>query len=168
MGGHLRAPAARLSAEDNQRVGSVSNPREATELHYTPRVDPEEKRRTELALAVRNGVATDAEKEELALYGEDDPEIQALVKQVEDDREIGGTWLARAEADRRLVAEENSPITRAEQRVGVGLMVGGGIAGFFFPPALLVMLVGAGVLTLSVLRVKLKTAGDDPYDDVEQ
>jgi hypothetical protein len=29
-------------------------------------------------------------------------------------------------------------------------------------------LVGAGVLTLSVLRVKLKTAGDDPYDDVEQ
>jgi hypothetical protein len=131
-------------------------------------VDPEEKRRTELTLAVRDGVATDAEKEELALYGEDDPEVQALVQQVEDQRAVGGQWLARAEADRRMVAAENSPGVQLEQRVGVGLMVGGGITGFFFPPALLVMLAGAGILTFSVLRTKLKTTGDDPYDDVEQ
>ncbi len=130
-------------------------------------MDPEEKRRTELALAVREGIATDAEKEELALYGEDDPEIQALVLQVEEQRSVGGKWLARAEADRRMVAEENSPLSRAEQQVGVGLMVAGGITGFFFPPALLVALVGAGILVGSVLRVKFKTFGKDPYDDVD-
>ena len=131
-------------------------------------MNPEEKRLTELTSAVRSGVATEAEKEELVLYSEGDPEVLALVAQVEEHREVGGAWLTRAEADRRMVAAENSPQSQMEQRVGVGLMVGGGIAGFFFPPALLVMLVGAGVLTLSVLRVKLKTAGDDPYDDVEQ
>lgn len=132
-------------------------------------MDPEEKRVAELTSAVRGGVATEAEKEELVLYSEDDAEVLALVKQVDEQREVGGQWLARAEADRRMVAAENSPLSKLEQRVGVGLMVGGGLTGFlFFPPALLVMLVGAGVLTLSVLRVKLKTAGDDPYDDVEQ
>ncbi len=132
-------------------------------------MNPEEKRLAELTSAVRDGVATEAEKEELVLYSDDDPEVLALVKQVDEQREVGGKWLARAEADRRMVAAENSPLSQIEQRVGVGLMVGGGLTGFlFFPPALLVMLVGAGVLTLSVLRVKLKTAGEDPYDDVEQ
>ncbi len=131
-------------------------------------MDPEEKRLAELTQAVRAGAATEAEKQELALYGDTAPEVRALVAQVEEQREVGGTWLERAEADRRMVAAENTPLTKAEQNVGVGLMVGGGIGGFFFPPALLVMLVGAGVLTLSVLRVKLKTAGNDPYDDVEQ
>ncbi len=131
-------------------------------------MNPEEKRLNELTSAVRSGVATEAEKEELVLYSEGDPEVLALVAQVEEQREVGGAWLTRAEADRRMVAAENSPLSQMEQRVGVGLMVGGGIAGFFFPPALLVMFIGAGVLTLSVLRVKLKTAGDDPYDDVEQ
>ncbi|MCP4444149.1 MAG: hypothetical protein GY811_02225 [Myxococcales bacterium] len=131
-------------------------------------MNPEEKRVAELTLAVREGVATDAEEEELALYSDENPEIQALVRRVEEEREVGGEWLARAKADRRMVASENSPLSLLEQRVGVGLMVGGGIAGFFFPPALLVMLVGAGVLSLSVLRVKLKTAGKDPYEDVER
>lgn len=131
-------------------------------------MNPEEKRVAELSRAVRSGVATEAEKEELALYSDGAPEVQALVAQVEEQRAIGGNWLVRAEADRRMVAAENSPLTLAEQRVGVGLMVGGGIGGLFFPPAFFAMLVGAGVLTLSVLRVKLKTAGNDPYDDVER
>lgn len=131
-------------------------------------MNPEEKRLAELTSAVRAGVATEAEKEELVLYSEDDPAVGALVAKVDEEREVGGTWLTRAEADRRMVAAENAPLNLLEQRVGVGLMVGGGIAGLFFPPALLVALVGAGVLTLSVLRVKLKTIGNDPYDDVER
>jgi len=131
-------------------------------------VSPEEERLRELTSAVRSGIATEAEKEELALYGEDDERVEALVRQVDQQREVGGTWLARAEADRRMVAAENSPLAKMEQRIGVGLMVGGGIAGFFFPVAFFGLLLGAGVLTLSVLRVKLKTAGNDPYDDVEQ
>ncbi len=118
--------------------------------------------------AVQSGVATEAEKQELVLYGEEAPEARALVAKVDEQRAVGGDWLARAEADRRLVRRENSELTKAEQRIGVGLMVGGGIGGFFFPPAILVMLVGAGVLTPPVLRVKLKTAGEDPYDDVER
>ena len=129
---------------------------------------PEEKRLQELTTAVQSGVATEAEKEELALYIEDNPDVEALVRRAAHEREVGGQWLARAEADRRMVAMENSPETQLEQRVGVSLLVGGGIAGFFFPVALLLALVGAGMLSISVLRVKLKTLGKDPYDDVER
>ncbi len=131
-------------------------------------MSPEEKRLAELTSALREGVATDAEREELVLYEQENPEVQALVVQANRDREIGGTWLARAEADRRMRAAENSPLTQAEQRIGVGLMVGGGILGFFFPAAFLGVVLGGSVLVVSVLRVKIATAGDDPYEDVEQ
>ncbi len=130
-------------------------------------MSPEEKRLQELTSAVREGVATEAEKEELVLYGQENPEVQALVVQADREREIGGNWLARAEADRRMRAAENSPLTQAEQRIGVGLMVGGGILGFFFPAAFLGVVLGGSVLVVSVLRVKIATAGDDPYEDVE-
>jgi len=131
-------------------------------------VSPEEKRLAELTSAVREGVATEAEREELVLYEQENPDVQALVVQADREREIGGTWLARAEADRRMRAAENSPLTQAEQRIGVGLMVGGGILGFFFPAAFLGVVLGGSVLAVSVLRVKIATAGDDPYEDVEQ
>ena len=131
-------------------------------------MSPEEKRLAELTSAVREGVATEAEREELVLYEQENPDVQALVVQADREREIGGTWLARAEADRRMRAAENSPLTQAEQRIGVGLMVGGGILGFFFPAAFLGVVLGGSVLAVSVLRVKIATAGDDPYEDVEQ
>lgn len=131
-------------------------------------MDPEKERIAELARRLRSGEATGVEREELALYVDDEPQLQALVKRAEADQELGGSWLARAEADARLVEAEKTPLTLAERRVGVSLMVGGGIGAFFFAPAAIGLVAGAALLTWSVLRVKVKTMDKDPYEDIEQ
>ena len=62
-------------------------------------MDPEEKRFQELTDRVRLGEATEVEREELAIYAEEDPSRQALIAKVQDESELGKDWLARAEAD---------------------------------------------------------------------
>ena len=134
---------------------------------YSLPVNPEEQRLKELTEAVQQGLATEAEKEELALYAEQHPHLYALVRRVGNEREVGGQWLARAEADRRLDAKEKTPLALLERQVGVSLVIAGGALGFFFPPAFFAMLFGMSLLLWSVLRVKISTHGQDPYDDVE-
>ena len=131
-------------------------------------MDPETKRVQELTRRVRDGEASDAEREELALYVEDKPEVQSLVVRADQERELGAGWLARSEADKRIVAAETTPYTKFERRLGVGLIVSGGLGSFLFPPAFIAVLAGGAVLTWSVLRVKLKTLGKDPSKDIEQ
>lgn len=130
--------------------------------------DPEAERVGELARLVREGRATEAEREELALYAEESDQVQALVKRADHESEVGSGWLARAEADRRMTEAETTPFTRTERRVGVALMVTGGLGTFLFPPAVLAAIAGGAILTWSVLRVKVKTLGKDPYKDIKQ
>ncbi len=115
----------------------------------------------------RGGIATDAEKEELLLYGVDIPEVVGVDTggpQTVDDQ----NWMQRSEADAQMIAAESTSSVRTERAAGVGLLVGGTVFGFVFPPAILVALAGAGLLTWSVLRVKLQTLGQDPYKDIER
>ena len=131
--------------------------------------NPEQERVAELIRQVREGRATDAEREELALYGEESAECKALIVRAQEQGELGKGWLARYEADRRIVDVENTRLARAERKVGAGLIVGGVAASFVAPPLAFVMLgVGAGLLTWSVVRVAIKNAGKDPYEDVEE
>lgn len=130
--------------------------------------DPEHLRLNELATAVREGRASEAEREELRMYAHGSEEARALVRRVEQDAALGGSWLARSEADHRLAAVEKTPFTLAERSVGVGLVAAGVIGSFFFPPAALAILAGGLVLGISVLRVKAKTIGQDPYSNIDK
>ena len=130
--------------------------------------DPERRRIAELARRVREGLADDAEREELAMYAEREPEVVALVQRSEQEAELGGAWLARSTADDRLAALERTRLTRAERGAGVALVVGGVIGGLIFPPAAFAILPGAALLLFSVLRVKAQSVGKDPYDQIER
>jgi hypothetical protein len=117
---------------------------------------------------VREGEATEAEQEELALYAEGDPAVALLSRRADEERTLGGTWLSRVAADRRIEAAERSPVVVAERGLGMALLIGG-LVGVFFVPALgLAAAAGAGILGFSVLRVRLRTAMDDPYKDIEK
>lgn len=137
-------------------------------MYARVRMEPEEERLTELTRRLREGVASDAEKEELALYADGQPEVQALVKRAAEERELGGHWLARSEADKRLSAAAKTPLTIAERRVGVALVVGGGVGALFVPAAAVAMVAGAALLTWSILRVRITATDKDPYEDIEQ
>jgi hypothetical protein len=132
-------------------------------------VDPERARVEALVLLVGRGEASEAEREELALYAEHDPAILTRVKAIHQDRATGGAWLDRIEADHRLQAVETSRRTRLERVTGLGLLAAGILGAFAHP------IVGAAgialglvVLTWSVLRVRIGTLGDDPYKDVKR
>jgi len=129
--------------------------------------DLERARVDALLRRARGGIATDAEKEELILHGVDVPEVVGVDTggvQTPDDR----NWMQRSEADEHMIAAESTPLVRTERAAGVGLLVGGMVFGFVFPPAILASLAGAGLLTWSVVRVKLQTLGQDPYKDIER
>ncbi len=127
-----------------------------------------ERARAELLLRrVRGGLATDAEREELVLLGVRPPDttgLDACGPQTTDDER----WLMRHEADERLQNAETTAWTRAERRVGMALLVGGAFAAFAFPFAALASVAGGALLAVSVLRVKLQTLGQDPYEDIER
>jgi hypothetical protein len=130
--------------------------------------NPEAERIAELARAVREGRASEAEREEIALYGEAHPQAKELAVRIEKEEALGGDWLARAQADERLAAVENTPFTRAERALGVALVAGGVVGSFFFPPAAAAIVLGGVVLGVSVLRVKLRTVGQDPYSKIQK
>lgn len=130
---------------------------------------PEEQRVAELIRLVREGAATEAEKEELALYGEESEQSKALILRAQEQGELGKGWLQRYEADRRLVGVEDAWLARTERKAGVGLVVVGTVGAFVVPPVgLLALGLGAGLLAWSVVRVAIKNAGKDPYEDVEE
>jgi len=119
-------------------------------------------------VAIENqGHGGEAEREELALYRAENPDLVAECERVPaegaegaDDGETG--WLARVEADRRLKHRENSATVRIERGLGLGLTC----AGFFMGP--MVMVPGLAILVWSFARVRLATYKDDPYTEVEE
>ncbi|MEO0324060.1 MAG: hypothetical protein AAF447_13955 [Myxococcota bacterium] len=130
---------------------------------------PEDRRVAELAQRVREDVATDAEREELALYEAESEQVQVLAVRAREESELGRGWLARYAGDRRLVALENSRVVRAERAVGVALVTGGFFATLVVPVVGVPLLIaGAAVLGWSVIRIAARTAGRDPYDEVEE
>lgn len=139
--------------------------------------DPEAERVAELMTRTQGGTASDAEKEELAMYLEDRPDLAARIaasvaeKRREDERqaELGGTWLARVDADRRLAEAESTPLVRAERGLGLGLTIAGFALSPFTPVLSMVGLIGGiGLLTWSFTRVRLSTYKDDPYKDIDK
>jgi ferric-dicitrate binding protein FerR (iron transport regulator) len=130
--------------------------------------DPERDRIDELLDRVREGTASDADREELTLYGEDRPDLAIEIERAEQERQLGGEWLARSAADRRNEAAHDSPLARAERALGSTLAIGGTIGALFSPALGLAALAGLGLLGFSALRVHVKTSTKDPYKGVKQ
>ena len=138
-------------------------------MGYDPSVesDLERARVEELLRKVRGGVATDAEREELVLHGVNLPESTGL-EQVGPQASADERWMVRHLADEQLAAKESTPWVRGERGVGMTLLVGGMVGAVFTPVAGIVSLAGLGILAASVLRVKLTTLGQDPYEDIKK
>jgi hypothetical protein len=131
-------------------------------------LDPERARIDELARRVREGIATDAEREELALYAGEGGDLALVATRAEADARLGGRWIARVEADRRLEAVEKTPFVVAERAVGMALAVTGVLGALFVPALGFAAVAGFGILGFSVLRVRVRTASRDPYKDIEK
>lgn len=139
--------------------------------------DPEATRVAELLTRTQSGTASEAEREELAMYLEDRPDLAARIarrvaaerEQAARQAELGGTWLARVDADRRLAEAESTPWVKAERGVGLGLTIAGFALTPFSPVLSMVGLIGGvGLLTWSFTRIRLATYKDDPYRDVDK
>jgi hypothetical protein len=134
--------------------------------------DPELQRITELLVRERSGQLDDDGREELALYI-DRPELieqaqarlpAVLVPGGSDDR----AWLARVHDDEALVRANQTPRTRVERGVGVGMIIGGWIVGVLGSPIGVVLAAGGAALVLtSFLRVRLANRRD-PYDEIKR
>lgn len=129
--------------------------------------DPEEARIDELLSAQRHGTAGDAEREELAIYARDRPELSARIDANARTAELGAGWLARVERDDRLQAIERGGRARLERAVGLVTVLAGWL--LHFPLPLLGLLLSAGgvlFLVYSMIRVRRSTRDTDPYKDV--
>ena len=138
-------------------------------MNLTDPIDhPEAQRVAELTLAIDEGRASEAEREELTLYADAHPQARTLATRVNNEGKLGGKWLARTQADERLRSAENTPFAKHERRVGAALITGGLVTSFFFPPAVAAVAAGALLLGISVVRIKLKTLGQDPYSKIDK
>ena len=141
----------------------------ADEYTGDPEGDPEARRVAELLRRVRSEQVTDAEREELALYVEERPELARRIEEEHQRRQLGGTWLARVEADQRLAAAESTPLVTAERGLGLVMTIGGFALMPMLPAVSLIgMIGGVGLLTWSFTRVRLKTYKHDPYRDIDK
>ena len=131
--------------------------------------DPEAARIEELLAAVARGEASDADREELALYTASHSDLPARIQDSRRTGELGEGWLARVEGDNRVQMTEQAKLTRIERGTGLALILGGMGLGLVAPAAGGVgIVVGFGVLLYSFARVRLKTHRDDPYKDVNR
>lgn len=131
--------------------------------------DPELARIDELLAAVARSEATEAEREELAMYAADHPDLPARIEATTRAGDLGRGWLARVERDDRLQLHERTRTVRAERGVGLALILSGMAAGFVSPTLGTVGIVGGfAVLLYSFLRLRIKTHRDDPYKDVQR
>lgn len=131
--------------------------------------DPEAARIEELLAAVARGEATEADREELALYTASNPDLPARIQDSHRTGELGEGWLARVEGDNRVQMTEQATMTRVERGAGLALVLGGMGLSLVAPAAGGVgIVVGFGVLLYSFARVRLKTHRDDPYKDVNR
>lgn len=143
--------------------------REATIGTVSQADDPEAARIEELLAAVARGEASDADREELALYTASNPDLPARIRDSARTGELGEGWLARVEGDNRVQLTEQSTVTRVERGAGLALVLGGMGLSLLAPGVGAVGIVaGFGVLLYSFARVRLKTHRDDPYKDVNR
>ena len=128
--------------------------------------DPEVARVAEL---LDKPALSSAESEELALYAADDPSLRQRIEQAGRHRELGHGWLERVHKDEAIQRVESGSRARIERLAGLGL-VGLGYALHFVVPLLAIATVAGGtaLLLYSFIRVRLKTAKDDPYKDVQR
>lgn len=117
---------------------------------------------------MREGTASDAEIEELTLYADSRREVALSLSRAQHARELGGRWLVRASADKRIDAAHKAPLVVAERAVGSSLAVVGTIGLLFSPVFGVAALVGLGILGFSVLRVHVQGAVEDPYKEIEK
>lgn len=131
--------------------------------------DPEQQRLDELIARVASAQASDAEREELEMYAAERPEIVERLRHAATKTALGEGWLARVEADRRLRQRESSPLAQLERSTGMGMLIAGVVLGLVGSPlAPIGWIGGVGMLTWSVVRVRLRTHKDDPYRDIEE
>jgi len=118
---------------------------------------------------VTRGEVSEAEREELALYVADDPELADAIRGHETKARLGGEWLARVSADEQLARVETSTRANVERGIGLALFFGGLLASFAAPVVGSAALVGGLLLLVfSFLRVRLKTHRSDPYKDIQR
>lgn len=121
----------------------------------------------QLLARVRAGAATDAEREELALYAEDEPALATQLARRDNAQD--DNWLQRVEADKMIRRRESGPMVRAERTVGLAMLLGGLAVGVVAPIAGSVCVIGGTSLLLwSLIRTRVQSLRDDPYKDIEQ
>ena len=131
--------------------------------------DPEKQRIDELVAKVGRQEASDAEREELALYAADNPEIEHRLTAEAESARLGRGWLERVEADRRLKNREATRFIKVERGVGLALVIGGTALGFVGSIAgPIAVMGGIGLLAWSFARTRLATYKDDPYKDIKE
>ncbi len=123
------------------------------------------------ALLDRQGLktATEAEREELAIYVAEHPELADEAARRAEQARLGGAWLERLDADAKIAQVEESRVTKLEQGLGLALFFGGTALAFAAPVAgTVAMLLGLALTIWSVVRVRLSTYRDDPYRKVKR
>ncbi len=128
--------------------------------------DPEQARVDALVHRLVRGEASEAERVELELYAERDPGLLARIERARQVARLGGTWLARVEADAEIARAERSRWVRAQRVVGGVLVAAGWVAQTAGAVAVGGGLLAAGVLTL--LASWLRHARKDPYKEIER
>ncbi|MEM7154423.1 MAG: hypothetical protein AAF799_16370 [Myxococcota bacterium] len=134
-----------------------------------PQRDAEQVRIEELLAAQTHGTATEAENVELALYLEQDPQLQARIDRARRDGQVGEGWLTRVERDHEVQRAETSPRAQMERAAGLGMATLGTLLCFAAPAAgVPIMGMGFFVLLYSLIRVRIKTHAADPYKDIKR
>lgn len=132
-------------------------------------MDPEERRVEELLELVRTERIGDAEREELALYVAERPELRERIDTEALRGALGGAWLARVEADQRIARRETGRLVRAERVGGAALAIAGFGIGLVAPMVgFVAVTVGTATVLWSLARVRLATYRDDPYKEIER
>ncbi len=134
-----------------------------------PADSPETRRVRELLEREGLGTATEAERQELALYCAEHPELAGEVDKMAEQARLGGAWLQRLDADAKIAKVEHGRLARVEQGAGVALTFGGMALTFVAPVAgTVIVLLGLALTIWSVVRVRLQTFRDDPYRKVKR
>ncbi|MEZ4450235.1 MAG: hypothetical protein R3B09_12230 [Nannocystaceae bacterium] len=131
--------------------------------------DPERRRVEELLDKVTHGQVSEAEREELALYSERDPDLEQVIAERGREGALGQGWLERVTADHEIQRVEAAPRARIERGVGLAFFAAGVGVSLVAPvTGTVALLVGLGILLLSFLRIRLQTARRDPYKDIQR
>ena len=138
-------------------------------------------RLAELMVKQADGLATPDEQEELMAMIERHPELREELAAHAALTEVTSAWVERLQVDGLDDAWSSSPVTRGERSLGlflvlggVGLLTGFGLWEMLLDPAApwwvkagtTMVVVGVGLMLVSVVRWKWMTRGADRYSEV--